>query len=86
MAAPMTAGRQRRAFTVASVMTATLLVLALSAGLGELTAHGPAFFVFRHGGTGSTPGHSTDELFLASQQRQLWDRFVIRLGERRVRF
>jgi hypothetical protein len=82
----MTAGRQRRAFTVASLMTATLLVLALSAGLGEFTARGPAFFVFRHGGTGSTPGHSTDQLFLASRQGQLENRFVIRLGERRVRF
>jgi hypothetical protein len=82
----MTAGRQRRACTVASLITVTLLVLALSAGVGEFTAHGAAFFVFRHGGTGSTPGHSTDELFLASQQRQLEDHSVIRLGERRVRF
>jgi hypothetical protein len=86
MAAPMIAGRQRRAFTVASLITAALLVLALSAGVAEFTARGPAFFVFRHGGTGSTPGHSTDQLFLASRQRQLEDRFVIRFGERRVRF
>ena len=86
MAAPMTAGRQRGAFTVASLISVTLLVLALSAGLAEFTTHGPAFFAFRHGGTGSTPGHSTDELFLASQQRQQVDHAVIRLGERRVRF
>jgi hypothetical protein len=82
----MTAGRQRRAFTVASLITATLLVLALSAGVAEFTARGPAFFVFRHGGAGSTPGHDTDQLFLASRQRQAEDRFVIRLGERRVPF
>lgn len=47
---------------------AILVALALTAGVRQIALHGPAFFVFRHGGTGATAGDETDQAFLAQQK------------------
>jgi hypothetical protein len=46
------------------------LLTVVAAGAAEFAAHGPSFFVFRQGGTGETPGSSTDQGFLAQQQAE----------------
>jgi hypothetical protein len=49
-------------------VAAGLLTVA-SIGTAEFAVHGGgAFFVFRQGGAGETPGSATDQQFLAQQQ------------------
>jgi hypothetical protein len=59
--------RQLKAFRVATVAAAGLVVFAIVAGSGELAHNGFRFFVFRAGNTGETAGNETDQQFLAQQ-------------------
>ncbi len=59
--------RQLRAIRIAKYGTATLLLFSVISGAAELGLHGFKFFVFREGGVGQTPGHETDQQFLARQ-------------------
>jgi hypothetical protein len=62
-------GRQRKAAVITKVGIATMVTCALAAGITEVALHGPAFFAFRNGGTGSSPDNiRSDQQFLAQQQ------------------
>ncbi len=62
-------GRQRKAAVITKVGIATMVTCALAAGITEVALHGPAFFAFRNGGTGSSPNNiPSDQQFLAQQQ------------------
>jgi hypothetical protein len=62
-------GRQRKAAVITKVGIGTMVTLAVTAGITEVALHGPAFFAFRNGGTGSSPNNlPSDQQFLAQQQ------------------
>jgi hypothetical protein len=62
-------GRQRKAAVIAKAGIASMVTLALTAGITEVAVHGPAFFVFRNGGTGATPDSGQDDQQFLAQQR-----------------
>jgi cell division septum initiation protein DivIVA len=59
--------RQYKAMRVSRFAVAAGLLTVAAAGVTEFAIHGPSFFVFRQGGTGETPGTSTDQQFLANE-------------------
>jgi hypothetical protein len=67
-ATPATRPRQFKAFRLATIGAAGLVIFAVAAGSAEVAHNGFQFFVFRQGGTGSTGGNSTDQQFLDAQQ------------------
>ncbi len=67
-AKPATRPRQFKAFRLATVGAAGLVIFGVVVGSTEVAVHGYQFFTFRQGGTGSTPGNETDQQFLAKQQ------------------
>jgi hypothetical protein len=61
--------RQEKAFRVARFGVAAGLLTVAAVGTTEFAVHGGSpFFLFRQGGTGETPGSSTDQGFLARQE------------------
>jgi hypothetical protein len=54
---------------VARIGAITLVAFAITAGITEFKLHGPDFFVFRQGGTGQTPGSTTDLQFQQLQAK-----------------
>jgi hypothetical protein len=71
-AKPAARPRQFVAMRRVSVGVAALVALALTAGITEVALHGYQFFVFRQGGTGSTPGTVIkDNQFLAREHHKV---------------
>jgi hypothetical protein len=71
-AKPAARPRQLVAMRRVSVAVAALVALALTAGITEVALHGYQFFVFRQGGTGSTPGTIIkDNQFLAREHHKV---------------
>jgi hypothetical protein len=64
---PRKRSRQLQAMRIAACGTAALLSFAAISGGAEVGLHGYKFFVFREGGVGQTPGHETDQQFLARE-------------------
>jgi hypothetical protein len=71
-------GRQQTAFKAARIGVATLVAIAITAGITEFKLHGPEFFVFRQGGTGQTPGSTTDQQFQQLQAKAVQEHHSIR--------
>jgi hypothetical protein len=66
-AKPATRPRQFKAFRLATIGAAGLVILAVAVGSTEVATHGYKFFVFRQGGTGSSGNSTTDDQFLSQQ-------------------